>query len=168
MKPVVLSFIGRKGAGKSEVLEAVIGIFKAKGMRAGVIKRLAKDHIEIDQPEKDTFRYRMQGAETVMLAGRKRFAMFSNLEEEMPLEKLLSFFEDFDIVFLEDYFTEDIPKIEIYKSELGEPLSRELNDVLAVCSGQSAEPEAVALLIEKKFFMHNHFEEELSSCRGTA
>jgi molybdopterin-guanine dinucleotide biosynthesis adapter protein len=109
------SIIGKKGSGRSEVLEQLVLLLKQKGYRVGVIKHLAKDDIEIDQPEKDTYRYRMQGAETVMLAGRKRLAVFSNLNEEIPLNQLLHLFEDFDVVLLEGYMQNDIYKFEVYQ-----------------------------------------------------
>ena len=109
----VLSVIGRKGSGKAEVLENLIALMTGKGFRIGVIKHLAKDDIEIDEPQKDTFRYRMRGAETVMLAGRKRLAVFSNPAREIPWQELLSSFEGFDLVFLDGYFIDEVPKIEV-------------------------------------------------------
>jgi molybdopterin-guanine dinucleotide biosynthesis protein MobB len=132
---VALSVVGRKGSGKSEVLEALIRTLHARGLRVGVIKYLARDDFEIDQPGKDTYRYRFQGAEKVMLAGRKRLALFSNLKEETPLADLLAFFSDFDWVFLEGFFQDEIPKLEIHRKELGRGLLAEgMKNVLAVCS----------------------------------
>ena len=120
----LLSVVGRKGSGKSEVLEQLISILKGRGYRIGVIKHLARDDVEIDEPGKDTFRYRARGAETVVLSGRKRLALFSNLDGEIPLEALLKFFPDFDLVFLEGYFLDEIPKIEVHKEDLGELVGR--------------------------------------------
>jgi molybdopterin-guanine dinucleotide biosynthesis protein MobB len=150
--PAVFSIVGRKGSGKSQVLEVLISLLRQKGYRVGVIKQLARDDFEIDQPEKDTYRYRQQGAETVMLAGRKRLALFSNLEEEVPLERLLETFHEFDLVFLEGYFQDELPKIEVYKQELGSPLLGEgTRNVFAVCSDTSFEAlDRLAALIEEK------------------
>ena len=160
MMPVVLSVIGRKGSGKSEVLETLIALLKEKGFRVGVIKHLAKDDMEIDDPEKDTFRYRMRGAETVMLAGNRRLAVFSNLSEEIPLEKLLNQFEGFDLVFLEGYFFDSIPKIEIYKKDLGEPLSRGMENVFAVCSDERSGVNAPHFPIHQLFSLVSLIEEK--------
>lgn len=109
----LISIIGKKGSGKSEVLEALISRLAGKGYRIGVLKRLAKDNVEIDEPGKNTYRYRAQGAGTVVLAGRKRMALFSNLSEEPALENLLAFFPGFDLVFLEGYSRDGILKIEV-------------------------------------------------------
>ena len=115
--PVLFSILGKKGAGKSEVLEHLIRRLTQKGFRVGVLKRLARPDLEIDEPGKDTYRYRMQGAETVTLSGRRRLAVFKNRQEETPLEELLLHYEGFNFVFLEGYELEGIPKIEIQNQE---------------------------------------------------
>ena len=108
-----LSVTGQKGSGKSELLEGLIARLKQRGLRIGVVKRMRRDDLEIDQPGKDTYRYRMSGADTVILAGRERLALFRNLREEIPLGELLNSFEGFDLVLLQDYFVEGIPRIDI-------------------------------------------------------
>ena len=115
--PVLFSVLGKKGAGKSEVLECLIRSLTQKGFRVGVIKRLARPDLEIDEPGKDTYRYRMQGASTVILSGRRRLAVFKNLQEETPLEELLLHYEGFHFVFLEGYELEGAQKIEIQDGE---------------------------------------------------
>lgn len=133
--PALLSIVGKKGSGKSEVLETLISLLTQQGFRVGVIKHLARDDVEIDEPAKDTFRYRAQGARTVILAGRRRLALFSNLEAEAPLENLLAFFSNFDLVFLEGYFHDEIPKIEVHKKVLGDLLLTErVENIFALCS----------------------------------
>lgn len=117
-RPVLFSVVGKKGAGKSEVLERLIDILTQRKFRVGVIKYLARDDFEIDEPGKDTFRYRLRGAETVILSGRRRLAVFSNVQEEMSLNRLLTFFEDFDLVFLEGYSLKGMPKIEVQHKEM--------------------------------------------------
>lgn len=140
--PALLSIVGRKGSGKSKVLTELISVLSRRKLRLGVLKHLARDDFEIDQPEKDTFRYRAEGAEKVVLAGRKRLALFANLQEEIPFEELLSFFEGFDLVFLEDYFREGVLKIEVHRKELGDLLLvHQLKDVLAICSDGVKRPE---------------------------
>lgn len=161
MRPALIAIVGRKGAGKSEVLEALITHLKEKGLRIGVMKHLAREDFEIDQPGKDTYRYRMQGAETVMLLGRKKRAIFSNLPFESDWEENLSYFEGFDLVILEGYFLKTIPTVEVYKKELGEPLLSGMENAFAICSETStAMPvphfpidllEKLVVLIQSKF-----------------
>ena len=163
MKPVLLSLAGRKGAGKSEVLEALIALLKEKGLRIGVMKHLAREDFEIDQPGKDTYRYRRQGAETVMLLGRKRRAIFSNLAFESDWEENLKYFEGFDLLFFEGYFLRTVPMVEVYKQEVGDPLLTEMENVFAVCSDtptgipaphfSRTQLEELAFLIQSNFFL---------------
>lgn len=134
MKPALLAIVGRKGTGKSEVLEALIALIKEKGLRIGVMKHLAREDFEMDQPGKDTYRYRRQGAETVMLLGRKKRAIFSDSPFEFDWEENLKYFEEFDLVFLEGYFLKTVPTVEVYKKELGDPLLSGMENVFAVCS----------------------------------
>ena len=163
MKPALLAVVGRKGAGKSEVLEALIVLLKEKGLRIGVMKHLAREDFEIDQPGKDSYRYRMQGAETVMLLGKKRRAIFSDLPCESDWEENLKYFEGFDLVFLEGYFLRAIPMLEVYKQGVGNPLLGGMENVFAVCSdtatGISAphfsrgELKPLVFLIQSNFFL---------------
>ena len=163
MKPALLSVVGRKGAGKSEVLEGLIALLKEKGLRVGVMKHLAREDFEIDQPGKDTYRYRTQGAETVMLLGRKRRAIFSDLPFESDWEENLKYFEGFDLVFLEGYFLKTVPTVEVYKQEAGDPLLAGMENVFAVCSDVTTripaphfsrtQLEELAFLIQSKFFL---------------
>ncbi len=131
----VLSIVGRKGSGKAEVIEGLLAQFAARGMRVGVVKHIARQDAEVDEPGRDSFRYRAQGASKVVLAGRVRLALFENLEREQPLPELLTLFRGFDLVILEGYCLEEVPKVEVFREELGDLLLTErMGNVLAICS----------------------------------
>ena len=53
----------------------------------------------------------------MILAGDKRLAIFENLRESIPIHELLSAFNNFDLVFLEGYFQNEFPKIEVHRKE---------------------------------------------------
>ena len=136
MKPLAISIVGRKGSGRSEVLVSLIRHLAAARLRVGVIKHLAREDFEIDLPGKDTYEYRAQGAGRVMISGKKRLAVFANLEEETALPELLRQFEDFDLVFLEGYFDDELPKIEIHRSKAGALLATGISNVIAICTDE--------------------------------
>ena len=133
----VLSVVGKKGSGKSKILEELIALLGQRGFRIGVVKHLSREEVEIDKPGTDTYRYRTQGAETVILAGRKRLALFSNLREEISVHEILKLLDGFDLVFLEGYFDEEFPKLEVHKKEFGDRLLTEKTEsVFAVLSDE--------------------------------
>ncbi len=105
--------VGRKGAGRSESLLALVAELKKRGHRVGVVRHLQRDDLEIDQPGKDTYNYRMQGAEKVILSGRKRCAVFENRSEEYSAAELLEAFQGYDFIFFEEYYLADMPTIKI-------------------------------------------------------
>ena len=108
---------GPKGAGRSHVLLSLIADLKRRGHRVGVVRHLRRDDLEIDQPGKDTYEYRMQGAEKVILSGRRRCAIFENREQELGVAELLSAFEGYDFLFLEEYFLSGLPMIEVQSEQ---------------------------------------------------
>ena len=159
----IVSVVGKKGAGKSEVLEQLIARLSNKKLRVGVLKRLRRDDFEIDEPGKDTYRYRMNGAERVILAGRKRLALFSNLEQEISLEDLVAFFYGFDLVFAEGYLQAEFPKIEVHKKEFGDLLlTEQVTNVIAVCSDGEGRFDAPCFSFEQLDQLADFVEEWLT------
>ncbi len=142
--PAFLGVIGRKGSGKVEGLTSLIACLKKGGVRIGVVKHIAHEDVEVEDSHTDTFRYRNEGAEKVILAGRKRLAIFANLEEEMPLRQLLLQFRWYDLVFLEGYFLEELPKIEFHREAAGPMLAGDLNHVFAICTDRKIDSSSSA------------------------
>ncbi len=158
----LLSIVGRKGAGKSEVLEVLIVLLTSRGFRVGVLKHLAREDVEIDEPGKDTFRYRMSGAEKVILAGKKRLAVFENLTEEIPFEDLLLLFRDFDLVFLEGYMQDEFLKIVVHKKKLGDFLLTErVKNVVAICSDGGGRPDIPSFAFDELHKLADLIENQL-------
>lgn len=162
MIPVVLSVIEKNGSQESRVLETLISLLQKRGLRIGVIKYWGKESGEGVPLVRDTSRYLNQGAETVMMAGKRQLAFSSNLFNEIPVEKLLFMFQDYDLVLLDGYSDVPFPKIEVYHQEAGVPPRNALDNVLATCSARPAGGQAphfgfdqlgsLASLIEEKFF----------------
>lgn len=162
MLPVVLSVIGRNDSDKTRVFETLISLLKSKGLRIGVIKYLEREDREGTPSAQDTSRYRNQGAETVMLAGKRQLAFSSNLFNEIPVEKLIFMFQDYDLVLLDGYDDVPFPKIEVYHQDARIPPRQPMDNVLATCSERPTagqvphfgfeQLQSLAALIEKKFF----------------
>jgi len=157
----MVSVLGRKGAGRSDVVGGLVNEWHAKGFRVGVIKRMVRDDIEVDQPGKDTFKYRMRGASQVVLAGRKRMAMYSDLEHELSLKQLEALFTGYDILVLEGYFEAELPKILAHKSNGGDQTMQELDSLLAICSDELLPQDCAQFKFSEMNLLAEYIREQL-------
>ena len=120
----VVGLAAWSGTGKTSLLKGLIGLFVKQGLRTGVIKH-AHHSFEIDYPGKDSFELRKAGAEQVLIGSRRRWALIVEHEHERELE-----FEDYlrlighdalDIILVEGFKPESIPKIELHRRSLNKP-----------------------------------------------
>lgn len=79
---------------------------------------------DIDQPGKDSYRHRMAGASEVLISSGNRWALMHELrgEPELSLAEAIAQFSACDLVLVEGYKREPIPKLEVWRAELGKPL----------------------------------------------
>ena len=100
--------------GKTTLIEGLIKELKLKGYSVGTIKHDAHE-FEIDKKGKDTYRHRMAGADTIIISSKKRMAMIKEVEDEIPLEKLIAMMEDKDFIIVEGYKKSSLKKIEVFR-----------------------------------------------------
>ncbi len=137
----VFGFTGWSGSGKTTLLEKLLPQLTARGFTVSVIKH-AHHGFDIDKPGKDSYRHREAGAREVMLASGTRWALMHECREreEPQLESLLARMAPCDLVLVEGFKQEPVPKIEIYRPELGKsPLYLERDDIVAVASNAPLE-----------------------------
>jgi molybdopterin-guanine dinucleotide biosynthesis protein B len=115
MKTVFLGFVGYSGSGKTTLIEKLIGFFSAEGYAVGAIKHDAHS-FEIDYPGKDSYRLKHAGAKRIALSSKDKFALIEDRDCEKPFDEIKELYSDCDIVFIEGYKLEDIPKIEVHRS----------------------------------------------------
>ena len=111
----VMGFAGFSGAGKTTLVEQLIRHFTRNNIKIALIKH-AHHSFDIDHQGKDSYRHRKAGAHEVLISSHKRYAHMVETDEETPLNILLGKINNADMVFVEGYKTEAIPKIEIYRS----------------------------------------------------
>jgi len=118
----VFGFAGYSNAGKTTLIEALIARFVARGLRVSLIKH-AHHGFDIDRPGKDSFRHREAGATEVMLVCDKRWAIMHELrdEPEPDLERQLALLSPCDLVLIEGYKSNAVPKIEVHRPANGKP-----------------------------------------------
>lgn len=115
--------------GKTTLLTGLIPALALQGYRASVIKH-AHHAFDIDHPGKDTYRIRAAGAVQTLIGSRQRWALMTELSHVAPdrqepdLAELLAQLDPglADIVLVEGFKQAPIPKIEVYRPDLGRPL----------------------------------------------
>ena len=119
----VFGIAGHSGMGKTTLLERLVPELTSRGLTVSLIKHSHKD-IEIDRPGKDSYRLREAGCHEVLLLGNQRWALMHELRgaPEPELDELLGHMQACDLVLVEGFKRAPIPKIEVWRSVVAEPL----------------------------------------------
>lgn len=140
------------GTGKTTLLTRLLPLLSARPMRIAVIKH-AHHSFEMDTPGKDSYALRKAGAKQMLVASRHRMALLTEprgRNEEPVLAEALALLdvETADLILVEGFKHEPIPKIELHRSALDKPLlCREDPHIVAVASdGAVTLPAGLPLL----------------------
>ena len=135
----VFGIAGWSGSGKTTLLEKILPHLTARGLKVSVIKH-AHHGFDIDRPGKDSYRHREAGASEVLLSCGDRWALMHERrnEAEPTLKELLAHLSPCDLVLIEGFKQEPLPKIEVYRAANGKPpLFPERPDIVAVASNDA-------------------------------
>lgn len=119
----VLGIAGYSGSGKTTLIEKLIPELVMEGFKVSLVKH-AHHEFDIDQPGKDSWRHRHAGAQEVLVSSGRRWAIMHELrgEPEPSLQQQISLLAPCDLVIVEGYKSERIPKIEVHRAGSGKPL----------------------------------------------
>ena len=122
----MLGFVAFSGTGKTSLLKQLIPILKARGLHLALIKH-THHQFDIDTPGKDSYELRHAGAEQVMVASSRRWALMvetPNQTEDPQLESLLAQLDThaLDLILVEGFKHAAVPKIELHRPALNKPL----------------------------------------------
>jgi len=166
----IFGIAGYSGSGKTTLLEKLIPCLIARGLKVSVIKH-AHHGFDIDRPGKDSYRHREAGATEVLLACGNRWALMHERREEPEpsLSDLLSRLSPCDLVLIEGFKQEPVPKIEVYRPENGKPpLYPERPDIVAVATNAELPAHLTRLPIDDAeaiaAFLINHLQLPSKSC----
>jgi molybdopterin-guanine dinucleotide biosynthesis protein B len=118
--PPMICFVGYSGSGKTTVMEKLISELTGRGLKVGTIKHDVHG-FEMDQPGKDSWRHKQAGASATIVTSPKSIGLVMDVEHDHQPEELLSFLSHLDIVLVEGFKRCRLPKIEIFRPEIGKP-----------------------------------------------
>lgn len=115
----VIGFSAYSGTGKTTLIEGIVQNLKAQGYRVAVVKHDAHD-FEIDREGKDSWRFSHAGADMTVISSRQKTAVIE--QRERSFSQILSMVHDVDLILVEGYKQEPIPRIGICRKATGKGL----------------------------------------------
>ena len=134
----IFGFAGWSGSGKTTLIEKLIPLFVARGLRISLIKH-AHPTFDVDQPGKASYRHRHAGCTEVLVSSSRRWALVHELRgaPEPGFAELIERLSPCDLVLIEGFKRERVPKLEVYRASTGEPLLHpQDHDIVAIASDQ--------------------------------
>jgi molybdopterin-guanine dinucleotide biosynthesis protein B len=106
-----VAIVGFSNCGKTELICKLLSLAGERGFRVAAVKHSHKV-LDIDQPGKDTWRFRQAGARTVALAGPGLLQVTHFPDGDLPAEAVLAALpDDANFVLVEGYKHGPWPKI---------------------------------------------------------
>jgi molybdopterin-guanine dinucleotide biosynthesis protein B len=134
----IFGFAGWSGSGKTTLIEKLIPLFVARGLAVSLIKH-AHHTFDLDQPGKDSYRHRHAGCTEVLITSSRRWALVRELRgaPEPGFAELIERLSPCDLLLIEGFKRERVPKLEVYRASTGEPLLHPQDrDIVAIASDQ--------------------------------
>lgn len=146
MTAPVFGVVGWKNSGKTTLMARLVEEFTRRGYAVSALKH-AHHSFDIDQPGRDSYRFREAGARQVALVSPRRWALMHELrgQEKPALEDVLSHIGPCDLILVEGYKRSPFPKIEARsaRSLTREPLSDDDPNIVAIAAEDGPEPGAL-------------------------
>lgn len=144
----VLGIAGWKNSGKTTLAVKLIGELTRRGYRVASVKH-AHHEADIDHENTDTYRHRAAGAAEVVLVTGVRWAIIHELKEEPEptLAGILAKLAPADIVVVEGFKREAIPKIEVRRQTAAQksPMAADDPQIIAVATDTAGDAADVPL-----------------------
>lgn len=135
----LIGFAAFSGTGKTTLLKKLIPALTSKGLNVAVVKH-AHHKFDIDIPGKDSYEIRQAGADQVLVSSSRLMALMEVQPSVDPsLAELIPRLDSskLDIILVEGFKHEKIPKIELHRPSLTKPLLQPNDDdITAIASDQ--------------------------------
>ncbi|MGG6897181.1 molybdopterin-guanine dinucleotide biosynthesis protein B [Rhizobium sp. BR 315] len=141
-RPKIFGIAGWKNSGKTGLAVRLVTEFTRRGYCISTIKHAHHD-FDIDKVGADSFRHREAGAYEVTIVSGTRYAIMHELRgaPEPSFEEILARLAPCDLVLIEGYKREPIPKIEARRLEAAqrEPLAPHDPHIVAIAADHAVE-----------------------------
>ena len=116
----VWGVVGWKNTGKTGLVERLVTEIASRGLTVSTLKH-AHHVFDVDRPGTDSHRHRQAGASEVLIASDRRWALMHE-GAAPPLTELIARLSPVDVVIVEGWKREALPKIETHRAAAGQPL----------------------------------------------
>jgi molybdopterin-guanine dinucleotide biosynthesis protein B len=142
-----LAFVGFSGSGKTTLASQVVTQLKRKGYRIGVLKHDAHD-FEMDVEGKDTHRYGAAGADLVAISSSTKLNILEQYPSPLPLQAILRRMTGVDLIIIEGYKQENVPKILVARTLEQLALNTKVSELLAIASSLDEDDSEIKSLLK--------------------
>ena len=118
----IISVAGISNSGKTTLIVKLIKELKVRGFRVATIKHSHHD-FELDTEGKDSWKHTQAGADVVVVTSQNTMGIIRKSCKEISLTEIINtYLQDTDIVIIEGYKSEEIPKIEVFRTDVSNKL----------------------------------------------
>ncbi len=118
----IIAIAGWKNAGKTTLVVSLVEDLTRRGLRVATLKH-AHHSFDVDPGETDSARHRRAGATQVAIVSGKRWALMTELrnQPEPTFAEIIAKLAPADLLIVEGYKSEPIPKIEVRRATATSP-----------------------------------------------
>ena len=134
-RPPVVSVVGKSNVGKTTLVEKLLRELKRRHYKVATIKRDVHG-FDVDRPGKDSWRHAQAGSDCVVISSHEKLAMIRKVDDELPIDEVVSLLPEVDIVLTEGYRRQNKPKIEVSRREMGSDLLCNEEELICIATDQ--------------------------------
>jgi len=121
-KVPVISIAGVSNSGKTTLIVKLVKELKSRGYKVATIKH-SHHSFELDTEGKDSWLHTKAGADAVVVTSHNTLGVIRHSPKEISLLEIINtYLQDMDIIIVEGYKSENIPKIEVFRTEISTEL----------------------------------------------
>jgi molybdopterin-guanine dinucleotide biosynthesis protein B len=140
----IFGIAGWSGSGKTTLLRRLLPELTRRGLEVATMK-YTHHRFDLFPPDHEVTAWRDAGAHEVLYVSDRRWALLHELEGEAepPLEALYEQFSGVDLLLIEGFKRHAHAKLEVHRSETGQPLLAAEDDWVVAVASDSGRPASL-------------------------